>query len=145
MKFNLFRVYAGLLLLLLINNMATASSSSTRPYSSKVYRVRPFPTEWRPLQSPPTETRLSALQSFRVPRQMSVRAFVARFGIPHRYLVTDVTFPNTDPSRILNGLIYDLSHGYHAELWVQKPPSDVIVFAFITAPDGHLVPGLKTP
>jgi hypothetical protein len=145
MKSNLSRVYAGLLLLLLINNMATASSSSTHPYSSKVYRVRPFPTQWRPLHPPPTETRLSSLQSFRMPSRMSVRAFVARFGIPHRYLVMDATLPNTDSSRILNGLIYDLPHGYHAELWVQKPPSDVIVFAFITGPDGRLVPGLKAP
>jgi hypothetical protein len=106
-------------------------------WASRAYTAKPFPSEWRPPTPRPTETDLTAFQKFDLRVDpLSVRAFVARFGIPQRYLVAR-------RSTQQDMLIYNLPSGHSVALYVYKPPIDIFGAAIIVDSEGRLLRLIK--
>jgi hypothetical protein len=130
------------LVALLVASAAPVLAAKEKDYyhplwASRAYVPKPFPAEWRPQNPPQTETDLAAFEKYDLRVDpFSIRAFVARYGIPQRYLVS------TGGSK-QNFLIYDLPSGHSVALYVYKPPADTIEAAIIIDSHGKLLRLIK--
>jgi len=96
------------------------------------YVQKPFPLEWRPAHPPKTETDVVAFEKYDLRTEsFIIPDFVARYGIPQRYLVS--------PREKQQSLIYDLPSGHSVELFVHQPPEIIILAAAILDSRGKLV------
>ena len=106
-------------------------------WASHRYATNSIPTVWRPATIPATASDVSAFQSFSLPADsLSIPRFIARFGLPSRYLTT--AKPGGQ-----DFLIYDLPSGYAVALYVPKPPADSFAACVIIKSDGSLVRLIK--
>jgi hypothetical protein len=96
------------------------------------YIQKPFPLDWRPAHPPKTETDVAAFEKYDLRTEsFTIPAFVARYGIPQRYLVS--------PREKQCFLIYDLPSGHYVELDVYQPPEVIILAAAIRDSRGKLI------
>ena len=114
-----------------------AQTTLRKTWVSQHYTTNSVPDAWRPASIPPTATNLNAFESFSLKTgSLSIQKFIARFGLPSRYLTT------SKPG-VQDFLIYDLPTGDAAALYVPKPPSDSFAACAIITSDGSLVRLIK--
>jgi hypothetical protein len=102
-------------------------------WASRDYQVEPFPDVWRPETIPPTVREVALFKGFDLKQAGStITSFVARYGIPDRYSVTQ-------KSDGQNFLIYDLPSGHSVGLYVRKPPYKTFSAVVIIDSGGNLV------
>src|SRR5262245_5255281 len=99
-------------------------------WASSQYTTNSFPVAWRPAKMPATASDVRVFERFSVPTDsMSVSNFVARFGLPSRYLTTK----RADGQDFL---IYDLPSGHAVALYVYNPTNDHFGACVIITSDG---------
>ena len=129
-----------LAILFLCVTAALADSDKTtlrKMWASSRYTTTSVPAAWRPAKIPTTASDGRAFDSFSLKTdELSIRKFIARFGLPSRYLTTKRAGGQ-------NFLIYDLPSGHAVALYVYDPPSDVFGACVIIMSDGSLVRLIK--
>jgi hypothetical protein len=116
-------------LLCIIIALLTVSVSAREPrfpWSGRDYSEHPIPDVWRGDGSIERQKDVTSYQAFTLrDSPISIRAFIARFGPPSRYMVSK----RSDHSRFL---VYDLPSGHMVGLYVGEPPADwfgaVVIF-----------------
>src|SRR6185503_7849541 len=133
---NALRIFAALLFCV---TAALADSDETtlrKMWASSHYTTNSFPAAWRPAKIPVTPSDVSVFERHSYKDGMSVSNFVARFGLPTRYLTTK----RADGQDFL---IYDLSSGHAVALYVYNPTNDHFGACVIIRSDGSLVKLIK--
>jgi hypothetical protein len=131
----MFRIF---IILLLCTATAVAESGKTglrKLWGSRQYTTNSVPTAWRPDKISVTTTNVSEFERFTL-ESLSISTFIARFGLPSRYLVTQRREGQ-------DFLIYDLPSGHAVALYVYKPPFDKFGAIVIIKSDGELVRLIK--
>ena len=106
-------------------------------WASPDYSAKPFPGAWRPKKFPSTARDVLAFKKFDLKSTgVSISNFVARYGIPDRYLVSQ-------QSNGQHFLIYDLPSGHSVALYVHKPPYNTFAAIVIIDSAGNLVRLIK--
>jgi hypothetical protein len=127
-------------MLLLCTASALAESGKTtfrKMWISRDYTTNSVPAVWRPEQIPATVTNVTEFERFTLrPESLSIPRFIARYGLPSRYLTAQ-------RNQRQNFLIYDLPSGHAVALYVSTPPSDSFAAAVIITSDGTLVRLIK--
>lgn len=117
------------------------------------YRTNALPNIWIPEKTPPRTLNLHEYEKFSVTEAgFSIRNFIARFGLPSRYLAgqwnkgqidrIEGHVPVRDDSGLLQGpdfLIYDLPSGHSVAVYVPKPPATNFTTASIVDSKGDLL------
>jgi|SRR5438046_8215132 len=128
------------ILVVLTAGVVSADSGETglrALWASRAYLAKPLPESWRPEKVPPSERDVSAFQRFNFKLDsLSIPKFLARYGLPNRYLVTQRQGKN-------DFLIYDLPSGHAVALYVNKPPRDEFSALVIIDSRGRQVTLLK--
>lgn len=127
------------LLLLCVTTAATALDKTTlrKIWASPRYTTNSIPTAWLPAKIPAMTSDVGAFESFSLQTEgLSIRKFIARYGLPSRYLTTKRNAEH-------DFLIYDLVSGYSVALYAPKPPADSFAACVIITPDGSLVRLIK--
>jgi hypothetical protein len=124
-------------LLLLLPAFAFAGDTKLREiWASREYTSAPVPAEWIPPVAAVPEKSLSAFENYSTGDGFVISNFIARFGIPSRYLVArrrnDHDF-----------LIYDLPSGHAVALYAAKPPGKNFAAIAIIDSAGTLVKLIK--
>ncbi len=131
---------ACLAILFLCITAALAGSDKTtlrKLWASSRYSTNSVPAAWRPARIPETSSDVRAFESFSLHTQgLSIANFVAKYGLPHRYLTTKREGKH-------DFLIYDLSSGHSVALYVPKPPFSSFAACVIITSDGSLVRLIK--
>ena len=129
-----------LAILFLCVTAALADSDKTtlrKMWASPHYTTNSVPTAWLPPKIPATASDVSAFASFSGrPEGLSIRKFIAQYGLPSRYLTT-----KRDGEQ--DFLIYDLPSGHAVALYVPKPPTNHFAAGVIITSDGSLVRLMK--
>ena len=124
-----------LAILLLCTATALADSGKTtlrKAWLSRDYTTNSVPAVWRPEKIPATVTNVTEFERFTLTTEsLSIPGFIARYGLPSRYLTTQ-------RDRRQDFLIYDLPSGHAVALYVYKPPCDIFGAAVIITSDGTL-------
>lgn len=106
-------------------------------WASRSYSTNTIPAQWRPASVLPVLTDVGAFESFSLRTgSLSIQKFIARFGLPSRYLTT------SKPGE-QDFAIYDLPSGHAVALYVPKPPADSFAACVIITQDGSLVRLIK--
>jgi hypothetical protein len=117
--------------------IAAEKTTLRKTWASRSYTTNTIPAPWRPANTPPTVTDVGAFESFSLRTEtLSIQKFIARFGLPSRYLATSK--PGAQ-----DFLIYDLPSGHAVALYVPKPPAGSFAALAIIASDGSLVRLIK--
>lgn len=131
------RVFA---ILFLCATAVVADSDKTalrKLWASPHYTTNAVPTAWRPPKIPATASDVAAFERFSLRTDsISISKFIARYGLPTRYLTT-----KRDGGQ--DYLIYDLPSGHAVALYVPKPPTDTFAACVIITSDGSLVRLIK--
>jgi hypothetical protein len=107
------------------------------PWSASYYHEQPIPDIWRGDGTIERQTDVAAYQAFTFrDSPPSVKAFIARFGPPSRFLVSK----RPDHTRFL---VYDLPSGHSVGLYVSEPPDDAFGAAVIFDRRGELIALIK--
>jgi hypothetical protein len=124
-------------LLLSVAPLLVAAEKDTlrRVWASPAYEKKQFPEAWRPAIVPPTEGVVAAFKAYEL-KSLSIRAFVARYGMPDRYLVTQ-------KKEGQDFLIYDLPSGHCVAIYVPKPPHESFSAIVIIDSAGDIVRLIK--
>ena len=129
-----------LVLLLLCVTTAVAASDKTtlrNMWALPHYSTNSIPTAWLPVKIPATASDVSAFEGFSLRTEgLSIQKFIARYGLPSRYLTT-----KRDGEH--DFLIYDLPSGHAVALYAPKPPADSFSACVIITSDGSLVRLIK--
>jgi hypothetical protein len=130
--------FFAILFLCLTTAMADSDKTTLRKlWTAPHYTTNAVPTAWRPAKIPPNASDLAAFERFSLRTDsMSIPKFVARYGLPGRYLTT-----KKDGGQ--DFLIYDLPSGHAVALYVPKPPADTFSACVIITSDGSLVRLIK--
>jgi hypothetical protein len=119
---------------------ALADSDKTtlrKMWASSHYTTNSFPAAWRPTKFPATASDVRSFESFSLHAEsLSITNFIAKYGLPSRYLTTK----RADGQDFL---IYDLPSGHAVALYVPKPPGDTFAACVIITSDGSLVRLIK--
>jgi hypothetical protein len=127
------RCIITILLLCIATAYADAEKTTLRKlWLSRDYTTNSFPAVWRPERIPTTVTNVVEFEHFPTAESFSISKFVARYGLPSRYLTT-----GRDQGQ--DFLIYDLPSGHAVALYVPKPPDGTFAAAVIITSDGTLV------
>jgi hypothetical protein len=117
--------------------IAAEKTTLRKAWASRSYTTNAIPAIWRPASIPPAATDLGAFESFSLRREtLSIQKFIARFGMPSRYLAT------WKPGE-QDFLIYNLPSGHAVALYVPKSPADSFAACVIITSDGSLVRLIK--
>ena len=117
--------------------IAAEKTTLRKKWASRSYTTNSIPAAWRPTNTPATVTNVDAFESFSLRTEsLSIQKFIARFGLPSRYLAT------SKPGE-QDFLIYDLASGHAVALYVPKPPGDSFAACVIITSDGSLVRLIK--
>jgi hypothetical protein len=133
----MFRIF---IILLFCATAVFADSEKTtlrKMWASRHYTTNSVPTAWRPAKIPATASDVSAFERFSLQTDsISISEFIARYGLPSRYLTT-----KKDEGQ--DFLIYDLPSGHAVALYVPKPPAGTFAACVIITSDGSLVRLIK--
>jgi hypothetical protein len=136
------RMHAPRILALLVLCAIAAAAGSDKSTLRKIwaaphYTTNSVPTNWLPAKIPAAASDFRAFEEFSLGTEgLSIRKFIARYGLPSRYLTTK-------REREPDFLIYDLPSGHAVALYVPKPPADFFLACVIIAADGSLVRLIK--
>jgi len=140
LRFSMIRpVFRSLTALSLCATVAVAESDKTslwKLWRSSHYSSKTIPEAWRPTKIPATSSDLNSFESLSAQENLSIPKFIARYGLPHRYLITE----RKDGQDFL---IYDLPSGHAVALYVSKPPVVTFSACVIITSDGSLVRLIK--
>lgn len=100
------------------------------------YTTNSVPTIWCPQRVPTPVTNVAEFERFPASESFSIPKFIARYGLPSRYL-------KTERNHGQDFLIYDLPSGHAVALYVPKPPIETFAAAVIITSDGSLVKLIK--
>jgi hypothetical protein len=127
-------------MLLLCVTTAVADSDKTslrKMWASSHYATNSVPAAWRPAKIPTAVSDVGAFERYSIPKDGAcISRFIARFGMPSRYLTTKRAGGQ-------DFLIYDLPSGHAVALYVYKPPGDHFGACVIITSDGSLVKLIK--
>jgi len=128
----------AILFLCVIAALADSDKTTLRKtWASSRYTTNSVPAAWRPTKIPATASDVRAFESFSLQAQgLSITNFIARYGLPSRYLTT-----KRDGEH--DFLIYDLPSGHAVALYAPKPPADSFAACVIITSDGSLVRLIK--
>ncbi len=128
------------ILFLLCVTMAIANPDQTalrKLWASPHYTTNSIPAAWLPAKVPVTVSDVSAFEGFSLRTDgPSIQKFIARHGVPTRYLATK-------QKGHANFLIYDLPSGHAVALYVSQPPTDSFAACVIVTADGSLMKLIK--
>ena len=131
------RIFAIVLLCVIPAIAASEKTTLRKTWALLHYVSSDIPKAWRPATIPPTESDVSAFQRFTLKTEgLSIPKFIARFGLPNRYLTT-----KEDGRQ--DYLIYDLPSGHAVALYAPKLPADTFAACVIITSDGSLVELIK--
>lgn len=124
-----------IVLFLLTNVLLVAAGETTLRslWASPNYCAKPYPEKWRPEQFPSTVREIVVFKIFDLKSTgVSITNFVARFGVPDRYLVAK-------QNNGQNFLVYDFPTGHSVGLYVHAPPNNQFSAIVIIDSAGNLV------
>jgi hypothetical protein len=108
-----------------------------KAWASSRYTTNSLPAAWRLTRFPATASDVRSFDSFSLQAEgLSITNFIAKYGLPSRYLTTKREGQH-------DFLIYDLPSGHAVALYVSKPPTDIFSACVIVTSDGALVRLLK--
>lgn len=112
--------------------MIAAADKTTKLWASPHDTTNSFPSVWRPITVPPTVSDVRQFEQFSWRTDgLSISNFVARYGLPSRYLTTQRT-------QQWDFAIYDIPSGHTVAPYVPKPPARGFGACVIIKPDGEL-------
>ena len=126
-------------ILLLYTAIAHANGEKTTLralWLSRHYTTNAVPAGWQPEKIPTMVTNVAEFEHFSTTESFSISKFIARYGLPSRYLTTG-------RAQGQDFLVYDLPSGYAVALYVPKPPDGTFAAAAIITSDGTLVRLIK--
>ncbi len=130
------RIFA-ILFLCVTAAVAGPRTTLRKMWTSPDYATNTVPTVWRPSKIPAAASDVAAFERFSLTtNSISISKFMARYGLPNRYLTT-----GRDGGQ--DFLIYDLPSGHAVALYVPKPPADTFAACVIITADGSLVKLVK--
>jgi hypothetical protein len=125
---------------ILLTAVAIADSGKTSlrfKWASQEYSMKPLPEVWHPASIPSMEQRVEEFLKFSLQEgTLSIPRFIARYGLPTRYIVTGERGGQ-------DFMIYDLPSGHAVALYVNKPPYDIFSAAVIIDSGGTLLRLIK--
>ena len=131
------RILAAFLLCVAAVGANSDKTALRKAWASGYYATNSIPAAWRPAHIPATETNVTAYEHFSLRHEsLLITNFIARYGLPNRYLTTQKTGRE-------NFLVYDLPSGHAVALYVTKPPDDRFGACVIITSDGSLVSLIK--
>ena len=120
--------------------MAVSGSGKTtlrKIWASQQYATNSVPAVWRPEKIPASASDVRVFERFNLRTEsLSISRFIARFGLPSRYLATSINSAQ-------DFLIYDLPSGHAVGVYVPKLPADTFTAVVIITSDGDLVNLIK--
>ena len=136
-RIGLLRIFA-LLFLCVTTAVGDSDKTSLRKmWASPHYITNAVPSVWLPPKVPARASDVKAFEDYASRREgLSIRRFIARYGLPNRYLTTKRRGEN-------DFLIYDLPSGNAVALYAPKPPNDSFAACVIITKDGSLVSLIK--
>ena len=130
------RIFAALLFCVTAAFAGSDKTTLRKMWASSQYTTNSIPTAWRPAKIPATTSDVRAFESFSHTEGLSITNFIAKYGLPHRYLTTK----QADGQDFL---IYDLPSGHAVALYVYNPTNDHFGACVIITSDGSLVRLIK--
>jgi len=103
-------------------------------WRSSLYSSKAVPTAWLPASVPPTERDKHAFQQSK--QRFTTTTLIARFGLPDRYLVSQMPDKN-------DFLIYDLPSGVSVAVYVSEPPAQSISAIAVINAKGEMISLIK--
>jgi hypothetical protein len=133
----MFRVFAIIFLCVLVAAADSDTTTLRTMWASRDYTTNSVPAAWLPAKIPAMTSAVKAFESFSLQTESrSIPKFIARYGLPSRYLTT-----KRDSGQ--DFLIYDLPTGHAVALYVPKPPTNTFAACVIITSDGSLVRLIK--